>query len=152
LRVPLSEARQELSLSAQVQPPDDSTGARFDGLRVLLIDDDALILEGTRKLLERWGCHVMSARTGSQADAALAHEAVLPDLVISDLRLDAGELGTEIVARIRHRYRPGLPAVLVSGDTSLQTARFVRQHGLPLLYKPVAPVRLRAVIAKLCGG
>jgi hypothetical protein len=40
----------------------------------------------------------------------------------------------------------------VSGDTSLQTARFVRQHGLPLLYKPVAPARLRAVIAKLCGG
>ncbi|VTU22892.1 Aerobic respiration control sensor protein ArcB [Variovorax sp. PBL-H6] len=152
LRVPLSEARQELSVSAQVQPPDDSTGARFDGLRVLLIDDDALILEGTRKLLERWGCHVMSALTGSQADAVLAHEAVLPDLVISDLRLDAGELGTEIVARIRSRYRPGLPAVLVSGDTSLQTARFVRQHGLPLLYKPVAPVRLRAVIAKLCGG
>lgn len=152
LRVALSEARQEPSLSAEVRAPDDSAGARFDGLRVLLIDDDAWILEGTRKLLERWGCHVLSALSGPQADALLEHESVVPDLVISDLRLDAGELGTEIVARIRRRYRPGLPAVLVSGDTSLQTARFVRQHGLPLLYKPVAPARLRAVIAKLCGG
>jgi PAS domain S-box-containing protein len=151
LRVGLSEAPRAPSLPAEVQASDDSTGARFDGLRVLLIDDDALVLEGTRKLLERWGCHVIPARSGPQADALLEHEAVLPDLVISDLRLDAGELGTEIVARIRRRCRPGLPAVLLSGDTSLQTARFVRQHDLPLLYKPVAPARLRAVVAKLCG-
>jgi hypothetical protein len=40
----------------------------------------------------------------------------------------------------------------VSGDTSLQTARFVRRHDLPLLYKPVAPARLRAIIAKLCDA
>jgi CheY-like chemotaxis protein len=94
---------------------------------------------------------VIPARSGAQADALL-DGAVLPDLLISDLRLDAGELGTEVVARIRRRYRPGLPALLVSGDTSLQTARFVRRHDLPLLYKPVAPARLRAIIAKLCGG
>ena len=151
LRVGLGEAGRQSSSSTDILAPDDSTDARFDGLRVLLIDDDALILEGTRKLLERWGCHVMPAQSGGQADALL-DGAVLPDLVISDLRLDAGELGTEIVARIRRRYRPGLPALLVSGDTSLQTARFVRRHDLPLLYKPVAPARLRAIIAKLCGG
>lgn len=151
LRVGLGEAGRQSSSSTDMLAPDDSTDARFDGLRVLLIDDDALILEGTRKLLERWGCHVIPAQSGAQADALL-DGVVLPDLVISDLRLDAGELGTEIVARIRRRYRPGLPALLVSGDTSLQTARFVRRHDLPLLYKPVAPTRLRAIIAKLCGG
>ena len=152
LRIALADLGQQPSASVEIQAVDDSTGARFDGLRVLLIDDDALILEGTRKLLERWGCHVITALSGSEADALLEREAVLPDLVISDLRLDAGELGTEIVARIRRRYRPALPAVLVSGDTSLQTARFVRRHGLPLLYKPLAPARLRAIIAKLCDG
>ena len=151
LRIVVGEPSRQASAPAEIQVPDDSTDARFDGLRVLLIDDDALILEGMQKLLERWGCHVIPAQSGSQADVLL-DGAVSPDLVISDLRLDAGELGTEIVARIRRRYRPGLPAVLVSGDTSLQTARSVRQHGLPLLYKPVAPARLRAVIAKLCGG
>ncbi|KWT92110.1 MULTISPECIES: response regulator [unclassified Variovorax] len=151
LRIAVGEPRLQAPASAEIQLADDSTDARFEGLRVLLIDDDALILEGTQKLLERWGCHVVPAQSGSQADVLL-DGAVLPDLVISDLRLEAGELGTEIVARIRRRYRPGLPALLVSGDTSLQTARFVRQHGLPLLYKPVAPARLRAIIAKICGG
>ncbi|MDR6536956.1 response regulator [Variovorax soli] len=150
LRVGLGEASRQSFPSPETLSPDDLSDTRFDGLRVLLIDDDALILEGTRRLLERWGCRVIPAQSGDQADVLL-DGAVLPDLVISDLRLDAGELGTETVARLRRRYRPGLPAVLVSGDTSLQTARFVRRHGLPLLYKPVAPARLRAIIAKLCG-
>lgn len=132
----MGEVGQQASTPVETQAPDDATDAHFDGLRVLLIDDDALILEGTRKLLQRRGCHVILALSGSDADALLEREAVLPDLVISDLRLDVGELGTEIVARIRRRYRPALPAVLMSGDTSLQAARFVRRHGLPLLYKP----------------
>ena len=151
LRVPLGKAGQQASAPIEMPVPEASAEAGFAGLRVLLIDDDALILEGTRKLLERWGCHVIPALSGVEAEALLEREAAVPDLVISDLRLGPGELGTEIVARIRRRYRPALPAVLVSGDTSLQAARFVRPHGLPLLYKPVAPARLRAVISKLCG-
>jgi CheY-like chemotaxis protein len=151
LCIALAKSVQQVSPSLELGAPEDSTDVRFDGLRVLLIDDDALIVEGTRKLLERWGCHVVAAPSGAEADALLERESVLPDLVISDLRLNAGELGTEIVARIRRRYWPALPAVLISGDTSLQTARFVRQHELPLLYKPVAPGRLRALIAKLCA-
>jgi CheY-like chemotaxis protein len=131
---------------------DEGYGARFDGVRILLVDDDDLILQGTKKLLERWGCEVVSAASGPQAEALLERGARTPDLVISDLRLDAGELGVEIVARIRKRFRANLPAVLISGDTSLQTARFVRSHGLPLLYKPVPPARLRAVIAALLSA
>jgi DNA-binding response OmpR family regulator len=95
---------------------------------------------------------VVTAASGPEAEALLDREPKGPDLVISDLRLDAGELGVEIIARMRKRYRSNLPAVLISGDTSLQTARFVRGYGLPLLYKPVPPGRLRAVMATLRPG
>ena len=149
--VPIGKMQRQPAAEVEAQTPDDSVDTRFDGLRVLLVDDDALILEGTRKLLERWGCSVVTAMSGPQADALLDREPWVPDLVISDLRLDAGELGIEIIARMRHRYRPHLPAVLISGDTSLQTARMVRGHGLQLLYKPVSPGRLRAMIVALRG-
>jgi PAS domain S-box-containing protein len=155
-RVPIRPAAnlqfEPVQFEADVMPADESEHVRFDGLHVLLVDDDELILAGTRKLLERWGCQVISATSGPQAEALLDREPVGPDLVISDLRLDAGELGVDIIARVRGRYRPNLPAVLISGDTSVQTARFVRRHGLPLLYKPVPPGRLRAFITSLRDG
>jgi len=149
LRVSLGELLPSAAPENDLSGSDEAGDAQFDGLRVLLVDDDALIVEGTKKLLERWGCHVVSAASGPEAEALLDREAEGPDFVISDLRLDAGELGVEIIARLRKRYRPNLPAVLISADTSLQTARFVRGYGLPLLYKPVPPGRLRAVMADL---
>jgi DNA-binding response OmpR family regulator len=69
--------------------------------------------------------------------------------VISDLRLDDDDLASHVAMRLRQKYGAQLPVLLVSGDTSLQTARDVRRHGLTLLYKPVPPMRLRAVIGKL---
>jgi CheY-like chemotaxis protein len=152
LQVPIGQLALQTAAETEAAAADEAADARFDGLRVLLVDDDALILEGTRKLLERWGCHVVTAASGPEAEALLDREPKGPDLVISDLRLDAGELGVEIIARMRKRYRSNLPAVLISGDTSLQTARFVRGYGLPLLYKPVPPGRLRAVMATLRPG
>jgi signal transduction histidine kinase/ActR/RegA family two-component response regulator len=126
---------------------DDEQATDFAGLDVLVIDSDASILQGTRKLLERWGCDVTTAASGSEAEAALERAGRAPDLVISDLRLDESDLGCHVAMRLRRKYGAQLPVVLVSGDTSLQTARDVRRHGLTLLYKPLPPMRLRAIIA-----
>ena len=131
---------------------DDSGPATFAGVRVVVVDDDAVILERTARLLERWGCQVIMAASGPQAEALLARETAAPDLIISDLRLDHGELGTEVVQRLRAKLRPNLPALLLTGDTSLQTARDVRRSGLTLLYKPVPPAKLRIVMKNLLGG
>lgn len=155
LNVPLGElvttAPADVSAEAEADllAAEDGEPASFHGLRVLLVDDDAVILERTARLLERWGCAVTAASSGPQAEALLAREPVLPDLIISDLRLDDGELGTDVVHRLRTRLRPNLPALLLTGDTSLQTARDVRRSGLPLLYKPVPPAKLRAVMKRL---
>ncbi len=149
LQVPLGQ----LSPTAQAEPDllaeDDASPDTFAGVRVVLVDDDALILERTAILLQRWGCEVIMAGSGPQAEALLARESAAPDIIISDLRLDHGELGTEVVRRLRARLRPNLPALLLTGDTSLQTARDVRRSGLMLLYKPVPPAKLRAVMKNL---
>ncbi len=149
LQVPLGQLSAHALLEPELMAEDDSGPATFAGLRVLVVDDDAVILERTAGLLERWGCRVIMAASGPQAEALVAREPVSPDLIISDLRLDHGELGTEVVQRLRARLRPNLPALLLTGDTSLQTARDVRRSGLTLLYKPVPPAKLRIVMKNL---
>ncbi|MGE0333036.1 MAG: response regulator [Ramlibacter sp.] len=152
LQVPLGQLPAHALVEPDLMAEDDSGPATFAGLRVLVVDDDALILERTARLLERWGCSVIMATSGPQAEALLARESASPDLIISDLRLDHGELGTEVVQRLRARLRPNLPALLLTGDTSLQTARDVRRSGLTLLYKPVPPAKLRIVMKNLLGS
>ncbi|MDO9438739.1 response regulator [Hydrogenophaga sp.] len=128
---------------------DEPLSNQFEGLRVVLVDDDLVILERTCRLLERWGCIVTAASSGPQAEALVARLTAPPDLVLTDLRLDAGEVGTDLITRLRLRLRPNLPAIVLTGDSSLETAREVRRAGLTLLYKPVPPAKLRAVMSKL---
>ncbi|WP_328794054.1 hybrid sensor histidine kinase/response regulator [Hydrogenophaga sp. BPS33] len=131
---------------------DEPVGKPFSGLRVVLVDDDLVILERTCRLLERWGCSVTAASSGPQAEALVARLPHPPDLVLTDLRLDAGEVGTDLIARLRLRLRPNLPAIVLTGDSSLDTAREVRRAGLTLLYKPVPPAKLRAVMSRLLAA
>jgi PAS domain S-box-containing protein len=98
LQVPLGQMPAHALAEPDLMAEDDSGPATFAGLRVVLVDDDAVILERTARLLERWGCQVIMAASGPQAEALLARESASPDLIISDLRLDHGELGTEVDA------------------------------------------------------
>ncbi len=147
--LPVSTAGAESFLSEAIA--NEPLSNQFEGLRVVLIDDDLVILERTCRLLERWGCVVTAASSGPQAEALVARLSQPPDLVLTDLRLDAGEVGTDVIARLRLRLRPNLPAIVLTGDSSLNTAREVRRAGLTLLYKPVPPAKLRAAMIKLLG-
>ena len=57
------------------------------GKLVLVIDDDALVLDSMRGALKSWGCNVVTASSGAAALACLAELERPPDLIISDYRL-----------------------------------------------------------------
>jgi signal transduction histidine kinase len=65
------------------------------GKRVMVIDDDVLVLDGMRGILQSWGCRVQTAASGTAALANVADGGAQPDLIISDLRLADGETGIE---------------------------------------------------------
>ena len=121
----------------------------FTGVTVLVIDDDEVLLESTAALLSRWGCRVLTARSGRQAHAAMAGVDGRVDLVVSDLRLAANEMGTSVISELRETYERDLAALIVTGDRTLVTSREVKQHGLMLLYKPVPVNRLKSMMTKL---
>ena len=109
---------------------------------VLLVDDEADILHALSGLLQALGWHTHSA---GDADAALALAAdpSLPlSVAVVDQRLPQGD-GISLVGRLR-ALRPGLPALIVTGDVALQWQ--VRRHGLRVLHKPLDGAALAAAI------
>ncbi|WP_230969888.1 response regulator [Nitrogeniibacter aestuarii] len=71
-------------------------------IRLLLVDDHAVVREGYRRLLERRGDLTIVAEAGSASEAIDAFREQSPDVVVLDLSLpDMG--GVELIGRLRAR-------------------------------------------------
>jgi signal transduction histidine kinase/CheY-like chemotaxis protein len=119
------------------------------GKRVIVIDDDTLVLDGMRGILQSWGCEVETAASGDAALAALAQHGRRPDLIISDSRLAEGKTGIEAIERLRASAGALIPAFVITGDTAPERLREASAGGLYLLHKPVSPMALRTTLNRL---
>jgi signal transduction histidine kinase/ActR/RegA family two-component response regulator len=118
-------------------------------VRALVIDDERSILEGLQVVLSNWGAEVMTAQTRSEALAFADSWERPPDLVVSDLLLQAGDNGLDVLAALE-RHPRGIGAstarLLVTGETKPDRLREVAAAGVAVLYKPVSPKLLRQAI------
>jgi len=128
--------------------PSDAESAPIEkylrGRRVLLVDDEEAIRTGMGALLQGWGCEVITA--GSVTDALASTRHATLDAVISDMGLPGTGNGIDAIAILRERHGTGLPALLVTGDTSQNTLQAAAEAGLIMLHKPIKPARLRAAL------
>jgi len=122
------------------------------GKSVVVIDDDALVLDGMRGVLKSWGCSVLTATSEETALAVLSERGRPPDIIISDYRLRDGRTGIDVIDRIRRTFCAPIPAFLISGDTAPERLREASASGYYLLHKPVLPITLRAVVSQLLKG
>ncbi|MBP2228233.1 PAS domain S-box-containing protein [Azospirillum agricola] len=114
---------------------------------VLVIEDDAMQLEGIGLLLRGWGYDVIPVRGIDEAVAGL-DAAAPPDLVLSDLRLSGPESGIDAIQAVRARCGRRVPGVIVTGDTDPDRLRSVDRSGLRLLHKPCDPALLKSLLAR----
>ncbi|HEX8986493.1 MAG TPA: hybrid sensor histidine kinase/response regulator [Rhodocyclaceae bacterium] len=137
-------------VGAKVAPHAPARGDMVrEGVRVLVIDDEASARESVAALLATWNHESLTAESLDDALERLDGSGWLPDIVLCDLRLRGDEVGTEVLAQLRGRIGPDLPCVLVTGDIAADRLRMVQESGFPVLHKPVSPSRLRAVIGSL---
>jgi signal transduction histidine kinase len=116
---------------------------------VLVIDDEVAVQEGMSTLLRKWQCDVLTAASSVEMKSKLVEVQRLPDLIVSDYRLRAGENGIQVVEMLRSEFNSDIPAVLITGDTAPDRLRDAEASGLPILHKPLNPARLRTLIANL---
>ncbi len=119
--------------------------------RVLVIEDDPMVLDALGALLGQWGCAVIGAESYDAALDRLGPTPQAPDLVISDLRLKGAANGIVAIRQIAKALNADLPGLILTGDTDPMRLREARLSGYPLLHKPVAPLALRAAVARLLG-
>lgn len=130
------------------RPPLDA----LRGKLVAAIDDDAIVLEGMRKLFAHWGCELVAACGVEELLACLEADGRVPDLVISDYRLRGGETGAQALARVAATFGRPLPGILVTGDTAPERLREATRSGHSVLHKPVRPAKLRALLLHVLDG
>jgi len=117
--------------------------------RVLVIDDDHSVLEGMATLLRGWHCDVVTASTGEEMRAKLPGLRSVPDLIVSDYRLQGDSNGIEVIEMLREEFNKDIPALLITADTAAERVRDAEANGLPILHKPLNPKRLRQLIQHL---
>lgn len=118
------------------------------GLRILVVEDDALSREALATLLESWAATVDRVENLPEA-LALVKAGPRPDVIVSDYRLPDGVNGMDAIAQIRIEANSEIPACLVSGDTDPGLMLAARDAGLTLLHKPVRPAKLRSFLRRL---
>ncbi|KAA0580702.1 ATP-binding protein [Azospirillum sp. Sh1] len=139
--------------SADSDDPDPAVGQSASAAAssvagtVLVIEDDAMQLEGIGLLLQGWGYAVIPARGIDEACAGLDGGAAPPDLVLSDLRLSGPETGIDAIQAVRARCGRRVPGVIVTGDTDPDRLRSVDRSGFPLVHKPCDPAALRRLLS-----
>jgi DNA-binding response OmpR family regulator len=51
-----------------------------------------------------------------------------------------------VIKRMRELWGDDLPALVLTGDTASATLQEIHESGAILLHKPIAPIRLRAMM------
>jgi signal transduction histidine kinase len=139
LWVPLAQAGERPEPASAVAAASDTRRS----YRILLVDDDALVMSASIAMLEELGHRVLSAPSATRA-LELIKRQVPVDLVITDHAMP-GMSGTELAAELRS-LRPGLPVLLATGYADLPG---VSATSLPRLEKPFRLDKLAATIAQM---
>ena len=143
LHLPAAEA----GMSAP-SPPGSHTdeGLWAQGVRVLLVEDDAAVRAVTEGLLTDLGCHVEGAPDGPSALARLQNGDNF-DLLISDIVMPGGMSGVEL-AKAAQARAPNLPIVLTTGYGGERLSEGAEALVWPLLRKPFRAEQLSQAVRK----
>lgn len=136
--LPLNTAR-ESAWPAQGTAAGDSVLAPQ---AVLLVEDDPLVAQAMRQLLQSWGQQVHQVETAAQA----LQDADTSQLAICDVRLPHGASGLELALTLRAR---GKKVLLLSGETDSALRDAAQRHQLLLLTKPVSSAHLLSALQSL---
>ncbi len=118
--------------------------------RVVLIEDDAMVLTGIVLLLENLG---MNVETFSSAKAALEsglNSEGEVDFYLSDLGLPDLS-GIELLRALEHQRGRPIKAAILTGDTSPQCMAMIKSSQWPVLFKPIDPDKLLQVMEEQEG-
>lgn len=128
---------------AEALPP------RREDVEVLLVEDDAIMRQLTRRMLEEHGYRVLEAHDGMSALKVIASDHAKIDLVLTDVVMK-GMNGPELVLRLIESH-PAMKVVYTSGYTGELVANQGVDSGIRLLEKPFTRAELLKTLDAALG-
>lgn len=119
---------------------------------IVVVDDQASIIDGLSMLFESWGFEVLSALSLQQLEERLAGLATRPALVLADYHLPAGQTGAQAVEMVRRHVNGHVPALILTGETRPDVQKEVEGQGYQLVYKPVQIAPLKKLVDALIAN
>lgn len=124
--------------------------ARFDGWRILLLDDDRLQLQLTSEMLQRLSCHPADIAAFNQPeDAFVRLQAERFDVLLTDIQMPAMG-GFDVLRKVRQLPPPNdrIPVVAVTARADMDEASLQQEGFATCLHKPFSLSELAAVLQK----
>jgi CheY-like chemotaxis protein len=116
-------------------------------LNVLVVDDEAAIVDGMTALLTGWGCKVRGARSAAEAQGWLEAESF--DAMIADLNLQDAVDGFDLIAMSRPRLASPGNVLLLTAAANEAVRTQAEIDGIAMLRKPAAPDDIRLFLEDL---
>jgi signal transduction histidine kinase/ActR/RegA family two-component response regulator len=124
----------------------------LEGLKILVVDDEADARELVRRILV--GCHAEVFTAASVAEAYETFQRELPGVIVSDIGMPEHD-GFELIRKVRTQGPPAareVPAVALSAFARPDDRRRILEAGFQVhLPKPVIAAELIAVVATIAG-
>ncbi|MFB2919777.1 PAS domain S-box protein [Aerosakkonema funiforme] len=152
VKLPLLKQLVPLTPQSPAKTPQSPASSPLNGLRVLVVDDDADSREFLTFVLEEYGAQATTV--GSAAEGLEAVCQWKPDVLVSDIGMP-GEDGYSLIRKVRAldaKEGGETPAVALTAYARDEDCKLALKLGFQMhVTKPVEPAELVKVVAKLGG-
>ena len=121
---------------------EEGAWAAADNACVLVIEDQADVLDAVVTVLKGSGYHVLGGDHAMALVRQAADQDVWPSAVICDYRLGPSYNGFDAIAELRHELGHEFPAMMVTGDLSPQIEVQAAERNIRLMHKPLDRAQL----------
>lgn len=128
---------------------EDRTTVDDPGGRILIVEDNSIVLQGLELVLKQLGYETFLAISSDAALAVAATANARFDAIVTDQRLGKGLSGIETAREIQRRAGRAIPTLVLTGDTDKQRIAEIESSGFAILHKPVDAEELRSHLARL---
>ena len=113
--------------------------------KILVVDDEEIVLKSCRKILEGGGHEVFTALSGQEAFDLLKSEPF--DIVITDIKMP-GVDGMEVLEKVKKEY-PDILVIIITGYSTVQSAvQAMKLGAFDYIPKPFTPDEVLVVVEK----
>jgi len=138
----------KMKQSASIAPPIVTAAAKGGTETILLVEDEAAVLQMTRIVLERGGYRVIEAANGIEALLAWEKCGASIDLVLTDVVMPEGISGRDL-ADLLQAKRPGVRVLFTSGYSKDFGGRELNlKDGQSFLPKPATPQEILSTVRR----